>query len=86
MWGMAMVKRVLVAGLVAMVSGAAQAEHAVAPEGELVPAVTREVCDVAEWGYDQVRTDCRTEVLPVAKANPALKGICTIYYGRRICH
>ena len=84
-----MMKRVLFAGLVASISGVAQAEHAVAPEGEIVP-VTREVCDVAawsaEWGYDQTRTECRTEVLPVAKPNPALSGICTIYYGRRTCH
>jgi hypothetical protein len=81
-----MMKRVLFAGLVASISGVAQAEHAVAPEGDLVPVLTREICDVAEWGYDQVRTDCRTEVRPVAKPNPALSGICTIYYGRRSCH
>jgi hypothetical protein len=81
-----MMKRVLFAGLVASISGVAQAEHAVAPEGDLVPVVTREICDVAEWGYDQVRADCRTEVRPVAKPNPALSGICTIYYGRRSCH
>jgi len=79
-------RRVLFAAMLAMLSGTAQAEHTIAPEAELVPAVTREICDVAEWGYDQVRTDCRTEVLPMAKANPALKGICTIYYGRRVCH
>ena len=74
------------AGLVAIAAGTAQAEHAVVPEGELVPIVTREICDVAEWGYDQVRTDCRLEVRPAPKANPALSGICTIYYGRRTCH
>jgi hypothetical protein len=81
-----MMKRVLFAGLVASISGMAQAEHAVAPEGDFVPVVTREICDVAAWGYDQVRTDCRSEVLPVEKPNPALSGICTIYYGRRSCH
>jgi hypothetical protein len=81
-----MMKRVLFAGLVASIGGVAQAEHAVAPEGGLVPVVTREICDVAECGYDQVRTDCRTEVRPVAKPNPALSGICTIYYGHRSCH
>lgn len=81
-----MMKRVVFAGLVVAISGTAQAEHAVAPEGELVPVVTREICDVAEWGYDQVRTECRVEVLPAPKANPALSGICTIYYGRRTCH
>jgi len=78
-------RRVLFAAMVAMLSGTAQAEG-VAPEANLVPAVTREICDVAEWGYDQVRTDCRMEVRPAPKPNPALKGICTIYYGRRICH
>lgn len=85
-----MIKRVLFAGMVAMLGGAAQAEHAVAPEGNLVPAVTREVCDVAawgaEWGFDQVRTDCRTHAYAAPKPNPALSGICTIYYGRRVCH
>jgi hypothetical protein len=25
-------------------------------------------------------------VRPAPKPNPALSGICTIYYGRRICH
>jgi hypothetical protein len=82
----AMMKRLVFAATVAIAAGTAQAEHAVAPEGELVPAVTREICDVAEWGYDQVRTDCRVQVRPAPKANPALSGICTIYYGRRTCH
>jgi hypothetical protein len=81
-----MMKRVLFAGLVASISGVAQAEHAVVPDGEIVPVVTREICDVAAWGHDQIRTDCRTEILPVAKPNPALSGICNIYYGRRTCH
>jgi hypothetical protein len=81
-----MVKRVLFAGLMAMLSGAAHADHALAPDAELVPVVTQEICDYAEWGYDQVRTDCRTEVRAAPKPNPALSGICTIYYGRRICH
>jgi hypothetical protein len=80
-----MMKSILFAGLVAAIGGAARAEHAVAPEGDLVPVVTREICDVAEWG-DQARTDCRTAVYPAPKPNPALSGICTIYYGRRICH
>jgi hypothetical protein len=81
-----MMKRVLFAGLVASISGVAQAEHAVAPEAELVPVVTREICDVAEWGYDQVRTDCWMKVYPAPKPNRALNGICTIYYGHRTCH
>ena len=79
-------RRVLFAAMVAMLSGTAQGEQAVAPEVNLVPVVTQEICDYAEWGYDQVRTDCRMEVRPAPKPNPALKGICTIYYGRRICH
>jgi hypothetical protein len=83
---MAMVKRVLLAALVAMVSGAAQAEHAIAPEADLLPVVTQEVCTTADWGYDAVRTDCRTVVRAASKPSPALKGICTIYYGRRTCY
>ena len=81
-----MVRCVLFSSLVAMLGGAAQAEHAVAPDAELVPVVTQEICDYAEWGYDQVRTDCRAEIRPAPKPNPALNGICTIYYGRRVCH
>jgi len=83
---MAMVKRVVFATLVAMVAVTAQAEHAVAPEGGMVPAVTREVCTTGEWGFDEVRTDCRVEVQAAPKPNPALSGICTIYYGRRTCY
>ena len=67
-----MMKRLVFAAMVAIAAGTAQAEHAVAPEGELVPVVTREIC--------------RLEVRPAPKANPALSGICTIYYGRRTCH
>ncbi len=81
-----MVRRALFAAAVAMVSWTAQAEHAVAPEANLVPTVTREVCTTAEWGYDAVRTDCRVEVRAAPLPNPALKGICTIYYGRRTCY
>ena len=85
-----MMNSILFAALVAATGGAAQAEHAVAPDAELVPVVTREICDVsewgAEWGYAQVRTDCRTQAYPAPKPNPALSGICTIYYGRRTCH
>ena len=81
-----MVKRVVFATLVAMAAGTVQAEHAVAPEGLTVPAVTREVCTTGEWGFDGVRTDCRVEVQAAPKPNPALSGICTIYYGRRTCY
>ncbi|MGH6735457.1 MAG: hypothetical protein ACRECX_05185 [Methyloceanibacter sp.] len=83
-------KRAVIALTVAMLCGAAEAEHAFVPETEaeveLVPAVTREVCTVSEWGYDEVRTDCRYEMLPPPRGNPALRGICTTYYGRRTCH
>ena len=81
-----MVKRVLFAAMVAMLSGTAQAEQAVAPEANLVPVITQEVCTTAQWGYDAFRTDCRTEVRAASKPSPALKGICTIYYGRRTCY
>jgi hypothetical protein len=81
-----MVKRVLFAAMVVMLGGIAQAEHAVAPEADLLPVVTQEVCTTAQWGYDAVRTDCRTEVRAAPNPSPALKGICTIYYGRRTCY
>jgi hypothetical protein len=71
---------------VGLLSGPAQAEHAVTAEAELIPAVTQEICTVGAWGYDEIRSDCRMETRAAAKANPALNGICTIYYGRRICH
>ena len=78
-------RRVLFAAMVAMLSGTAQAEG-VAPEANLVPVVTQEVCTTALWGFDEIRTDCRTEVRAASKPSPALKGICTIYYGRRTCY
>jgi len=81
-----MVKRVLFAAMVAMLGGTAQAEHANAPEANLLPAVTQEVCTTALWGYDEVRTDCRMEVRAAPKTNPALRGICTTYYGLRTCY
>ena len=83
-----MVRRVLFAGLVALLSGTAQAEpeHTIPPEGALLPVVTREICTTMLWGFDEIRSDCRTETRPAPKDNPALKGICTIYYGRRTCH
>ena len=81
-----MVKRVLFAAMVALLGATAQAEYAITPEANLLPVVTQEVCTSALWGYDEVRTDCRTEVRAAPKANPALRGICTIYYGRRTCY
>ena len=81
-----MVGRAFLGAAVAMVSWTAQAEHAVAPEAELVPTVTQETCIVGDWGYDEVRSDCRLQVRAAPKPNPALKGICTIFYGVRTCY
>jgi len=52
----------------------------------LVPAATHEVCMTSAWGYGEVRTDCRTQPVPVRRDDPALSGICTTYYGRRTCY
>lgn len=82
-------KRVCLAFVVVvLLSGVAQAEHAFVPasEPEFLAVATHEVCTVSEWAYDEVRTDCRTEVLPVRGGNPALRGICTTRYGQRNCY
>lgn len=83
-------KRVCLAFVVLLLGGAAQAEHAfvpvIEPPPELLPVATREVCIVSEWGYDEVRTDCRVEVLPPRPGNPALRGVCTTRYGQRNCY
>ena len=89
-----MTKRSLFAAALVLASWAAQAEHAVAPEqegkataqAELVPVAKREVCMTTAWGDDVVRTDCRESTPTMPAGNPALKGICTIYYGMRTCH
>ena len=83
-----MLKRVLFAGVVALLGGAAQADqgHAVTPDASLVPVVTREVCATTNWGFGEIRTECRTEALSPSQGNPALRGICTTYYGRRTCY
>ena len=83
-----MLKRIVLICFAAMLGGAAQAEpeHAVTPEASLVPVIMREVCTTTNWGFDEIRTDCQMEASPAPKANPALKGICTIYYGRRTCY
>jgi hypothetical protein len=39
-----------------------------------------------DWGVGEIRTDCRYEALAPEKAIPALKGLCTTYYGRRTCY
>jgi hypothetical protein len=69
-----MVGRALLATLVTMVSWTAQAEHAVAPDAKLVPAVTREVCTESVWGFDEIRTDCRVEVRAGAAAQSRAQG------------
>lgn len=83
-----MVKRLVLAAVLGIVWGAAAPaeQHAVAAEADLVPAATQEICTATDWGLDGVRIDCRTAVRQAPVDNPALKGICTIYYGRRICH
>jgi hypothetical protein len=68
-----------------------RAEHAVGVDADLTEplvrhAVTEETCTVGEWGYDELRSDCRIRVREAPKPNPALKGICTIYYGVRTCY
>jgi hypothetical protein len=45
---------------------------------------TREVCTTREL-VAGVRTECRTEALPVDQPNP-LKGICITAYGNRTCY
>jgi hypothetical protein len=83
-----MLKCVVLAGFIAVVGGAAQAEQAqrwVTQDGNMLPTAAREVCTTSNWGFGEIRTECRTEALPVAQVNPALKGICTPYCGRRIC-
>ena len=80
-----MVKRLVLASVMGILfSVAAKAEHAVAPEADL--AATQEVCTTIDWGLNGVRTDCRMAARAESADNPALKGICTIYYGRRTCY
>lgn len=81
-----MIGRASLAAMVAMVSLTAHAEHAVAPEAKLVAASMREICTEIAWGQDGVRTDCQFQALAAREPNPALKGICTTYYGRRTCY
>jgi hypothetical protein len=79
--------RFIFAALAAMLTIAAQAEHAIeADEPIYQPAGVREVCSTMDWGVGEIRTDCRYEALAPEKANPALKGLCTTYYGHRTCY
>ena len=92
-----MLRRFLVASLFATIActvqaeQADQAEHAVAAESEAAHnvmrhAVTQETCTIGDWVYDEVRSDCRLQVRVAPEPNPALKGICTIFYGVRTCY
>ncbi len=83
-----MLKCVVLAGFIAVLGGAAQAGHDAAAKTDpgLLPVVTHEVCTTTNWGFGEIRTACRTEASPAPKANPALAGICTTYYGRRTCY
>ena len=80
--------RVGLALVILLLGGAAQAAFATEIEHDpkLVPVAMREVCTFSEWGYDEVRTDCRMETLPPRRSNPALRGICTTRYGQRTCY
>jgi len=80
-------KRIVFAAALAMVTGTAHAEPASPTDGpSYQPVGMREVCSTTDFGYGEIRTECRTEAIAPAKADPALKGICTIYYGRRSCY
>jgi hypothetical protein len=80
-------KRIVFAAVMVMVTGAAHAQPAGPTDGlGYQPVGMREVCSTTDFGYGEIRTECRTEAVAPAKADPALKGICTIYYGRRSCY
>lgn len=52
----------------------------------VVPAATRQVCTTSEWGFDEIRTDCRTVPIAVRRDDPALRGLCITRYGHRTCY
>ena len=83
-----MLKRVVLAGLIAALGGAAQAAQGqpTAPEPGLLAVVTHEVCTTTNWGFGEIRTGCRTYTTQAAKPNPGVKGICTTYFGHRTCY
>jgi hypothetical protein len=83
-----MLKRVVLAGFIAVLGGAVQAgqDQVAKPEAGLVPVVTHEVCTTTNWGFGEIRTECRTEESLAPKPSQSLKGICTTYYGRRTCY
>jgi hypothetical protein len=63
-------------------------DHAVMEDGAQPYATamvgTREICTTRKL-VAGIRTECRTEALPVDQANP-LKGICITAYGNRSCY
>ena len=80
-------KRIDFAVAAVMVASTAQAQPAGSTDGpSYQPVGMREVCSTMDFGYGEIRTECRSEAIAPAKADPALKGICTIYYGRRSCY
>lgn len=52
----------------------------------VVPAATRQVCTTSEWGFGEIRTDCRTQPIAVRRDDPALRGLCITRYGHRTCY
>lgn len=52
----------------------------------LVPAATHQVCTLSDWGFGEIRRDCRTEPVPVRRDDPALRGVCITRYGHRTCY
>jgi hypothetical protein len=62
-------------------------EQAIGPAqrtGFLAPSFgTREVCTTVAWGIDGFRSECEIDT---PRPNPALNGVCTTYYGHRVCH
>jgi hypothetical protein len=74
--------------LVFITSGSLADGHAITPDESLPYATamvgTREVCTMRKL-VAGVRTECRTEALPVERPSP-LKGICITAYGNRVCY
>ena len=100
-WGLTMTARCLatliggaislvlsaVVAVVPVAQGAAYSKHAIVPieRATFHPPSTanREVCTTISWGFGDFRTECRIDT---PGENPALHGICTTYYGRRVCY
>ncbi|HUU66798.1 MAG TPA: hypothetical protein VMW57_05880 [Methyloceanibacter sp.] len=64
----------------------AQASYPAELDVYLVPAATREVCTIGEWGFGEIRTECHTEPIPMRREDPALRGLCVTRYGQRTCY